>query len=82
MTQILKTIDDETVCLDLLTSSQLEKSFKNKPNLIMDASFKSFDKDADLSINEGEWKTLLKALFRNDKGIPYPIDDYLASDLF
>ena len=48
----------------------------------MDASFKSFDKDADLSINEGEWKTLLKALFRNAQGIPYPIDDYLASDLF
>ena len=48
----------------------------------MDASFKSFDKDEDLSINIGEWQTLLKAIFRSDKGIPYPIDEYLANELF
>ena len=48
----------------------------------MDASFKSFDKDCDLSINIAEWTSLLKALFRNDKGVPYPIDEYQANDLF
>ena len=48
----------------------------------MDASFKSFDKDCDLSINIAEWNSLLKALFRNDKGVPYPIDEYQANDLF
>jgi len=48
----------------------------------MDASFQSFDKDRDLSINIAEWTSLLKALFRNDKGVPYPIDEYQANDLF
>ena len=48
----------------------------------MDASFQSFDKDRDLSINIAEWQSLLKALFRNDKGVPYPIDEYQANDLF
>lgn len=48
----------------------------------MDASFRSFDKDQDLSINIAEWQQLLKALFRNAHGIPYPIDEYLANDLF
>ena len=48
----------------------------------MDASFRSFDKDHDLSINIAEWKSLLKALFRNDKGVPYPIDEQTANDLF
>ena len=48
----------------------------------MDASFRNFDKDEDLSINIGEWQALLKALFRDDKGVPYPIDDYMANELF
>jgi len=48
----------------------------------MDACFKSFDKDEDLSLNINEFSNLLKALFRNEKGRPYPVDDYMCNEIF
>ncbi|XP_059081883.1 nicotinamidase-like isoform X1 [Tigriopus californicus] len=48
----------------------------------MDACFKAFDKDEDLSLNINEFTELLKSLFRNEKGKPYPIDAYMCNELF
>jgi len=50
--------------------------------LTMDACFKSFDKDEDLSLNINEFTALLKALFRNEKGRPYNIDDHMCNEIF
>ncbi len=36
----------------------------------------------DNSLNINEFTALLKALFRNEKGKPYPIDNYMANELF
>jgi len=48
----------------------------------MEACFKAFDKDGDGAININEFADLLKALFRNEKGKPYPIDQSLCNELF
>lgn len=48
----------------------------------MDACFKSFDKDEDNSLNINEFTALIKALFRNEKGKPYPIDPYMCTEIF
>jgi len=50
--------------------------------LTMDACFKSFDKDEDLSLNINEFSALLRALFRNEKGRPYPIDETRCTEIF
>ena len=36
----------------------------------------------DQSLNINEFTALLKALFRNEKGKPYPVDGYMANELF
>jgi hypothetical protein len=36
----------------------------------------------DNSLNINEFTALLKALFRNEKGKPYPIDNYMCNELF
>ncbi len=36
----------------------------------------------DNTLNINEFTALLKALFRNEKGKPYPIDTYMANELF
>ena len=36
----------------------------------------------DLSLNINEFSNLLKALFRNEKGRPYPVDDYMCNEIF
>ena len=33
-------------------------------------------------MNINEFTALLKALFRNEKGKPYPIDAYMCNELF
>jgi len=48
----------------------------------MEACFKSFDKDEDNAMNINEFTALIKALFRNEKGKPYPIDNYMVTEIF
>ncbi len=36
----------------------------------------------DNNLNINEFTALLKALFRNEKGKPYPIDAYMCNELF
>ncbi len=43
-------------------------------------SFFCVYRDNNLNINE--FTALLKALFRNEKGKPYPIDAYMCNELF
>ncbi|CAB4057732.1 unnamed protein product [Lepeophtheirus salmonis] len=48
----------------------------------MEACFKAFDKDEDNNLNISEFSSLLKALFRNDKGKPYSVDEQMCNDIF
>nr|ACO14708.1 Pyrazinamidase/nicotinamidase [Caligus clemensi] len=48
----------------------------------MEACFKAFDKDEDNNLNISEFSSLLKALFRNEKGKPYPVDEQMCNDIF
>ena len=48
----------------------------------MEACFKAFDKDEDGSLNINEFTALLKALFRNEKGKPYPLDAHMINEFF
>jgi len=48
----------------------------------MEACFKSFDKDEDNAMNINEFTALIKALFRNEKGKPYPVDNHLINEIF
>ena len=36
----------------------------------------------DLSLNINEFSHLLKALFRNEKGRPYVVDDFMCNEIF
>eukprot|EP00095_Tigriopus_kingsejongensis_P008851 maker-scaffold15_size728074-snap-gene-3.15 protein:Tk08851 transcript:maker-scaffold15_size728074-snap-gene-3.15-mRNA-1 annotation:"pyrazinamidase nicotinamidase" len=48
----------------------------------MEDCFKAFDKDEDNHLNFDEFSALLDALFRNEKGTPYPLDSIMIDDLF
>lgn len=48
----------------------------------MEACFAAFDKDEDNAININEFTAICKALFRNEKGKPYKMDNQMISDLF
>merc|ERR1711936_1286723 len=48
----------------------------------MEACFKTYDFDGDKSININEFTALCTALFKNEKGKPYPLDSQQVSDLF
>ena len=46
--------------------------------LTPEACFEKFDADKDSNLNLAEFSDLLKALFRDEKGQPYSIDDKRA----
>merc|ERR1712227_492577 len=48
----------------------------------METCFNTYDFDGDKSININEFSALCTALFKNDKGKPYPLDSQQISDLF
>ncbi len=48
--------------------------------LILYITYVGFRRDNNLNINE--FSALLKALFRNEKGKPYPMDAYMCNELF
>ncbi|XP_064112257.1 uncharacterized protein LOC135219421 [Macrobrachium nipponense] len=48
----------------------------------MDACFKAFDKDEDGFLSENEFGALCRALFRNDRGKPYPVDSNMLNHIF
>lgn len=64
------------------TSTSVARDGSTGLVLTMDACFKSFDKDEDLSLNINEFTALLRALFRNEKGRPYPIDETMCTEIF
>merc|ERR1712214_145106 len=53
-----------------------------KKVITMEACFKSFDKDEDNAMNINEFTALIKALFRNEKGRPYQVDNYMITEIF
>ncbi|XP_050679588.1 uncharacterized protein LOC126975627 isoform X2 [Leptidea sinapis] len=50
--------------------------------LDMDACYETFDKDGDGKLNLEEFRLICKALFRNDKGYIYPLDEDKARHIF
>ncbi|CAB0040831.1 unnamed protein product [Trichogramma brassicae] len=48
----------------------------------MEACFKVFDKDQDGYLNQAEFDLLCKALFRNEQGKVYPLDEDELKDVF
>lgn len=48
----------------------------------MDACFKAFDKDEDGFLNQGEFSALCRALFRNERGKPYPVETSMLNTIF
>ena len=46
--------------------------------LTSEACFEAFDKDKDSALNLAEFSALLEALFRDEKGQPYTIDENKA----
>ena len=44
--------------------------------------YHSFFDFRDLSLNINEFTALLRALFRNEKGRPYPIDETMCTEIF
>ncbi|XP_076046627.1 nicotinamide amidase isoform X2 [Oratosquilla oratoria] len=48
----------------------------------MDACFRAFDKDGDSSLNLAEFWALCRALFRDERGRPYPLESDLVERLF
>ncbi|KAK8739242.1 hypothetical protein OTU49_003543 [Cherax quadricarinatus] len=50
--------------------------------LTMDACFKAFDKDEDGFLSQNEFAALCRALFRNERGKPYPVDTAMLDTIF
>ncbi|XP_069996331.1 uncharacterized protein Naam [Penaeus vannamei] len=50
--------------------------------LDMDACFKAFDKDEDGFLSQNEFAALCRALFRNDRGKPYPVESSMLNTIF
>lgn len=48
----------------------------------MDACFKAFDKDEDGFLNQSEFSALCRALFRNERGKPYPVETSMLNTIF
>lgn len=48
----------------------------------MDACFKAFDKDEDGFLSQNEFSALCRALFRNERGKPYPVDSTMLNTIF
>nr|XP_045599474.1 uncharacterized protein LOC123758803 [Procambarus clarkii]XP_045599475.1 uncharacterized protein LOC123758803 [Procambarus clarkii] len=48
----------------------------------MDACFKAFDKDEDGFLSQNEFSALCRALFRNERGKPYPVDAAMLDNIF
>ncbi|XP_077300324.1 nicotinamide amidase [Arctopsyche grandis] len=48
----------------------------------MDACFNTFDKDGDERLSPEEFRLICRALFRNDKGHIYPLDEDKARHIF
>lgn len=48
----------------------------------MDACFKAFDKDGDGLLSIGEFELICRALFRNDKGKIYSLDESRVKEIF
>ncbi|CAL4085364.1 unnamed protein product [Meganyctiphanes norvegica] len=48
----------------------------------MDACFKAFDKDEDGFLSQAEFAALCRALFRNERGKPYPVEQDMLNNIF
>ncbi|KAG8034631.1 hypothetical protein G9C98_007707 [Cotesia typhae] len=51
-------------------------------NLDMDACFSAFDRDADGFLSIEEFELIYRALFRNDRGKIYGVEDYQLREIF
>ncbi|KAH0564323.1 nicotinamidase [Cotesia glomerata] len=51
-------------------------------NLDMDACFSAFDRDADGFLSIEEFELICRALFRNDRGKIYGVEDYQLREIF
>lgn len=79
---------EDTSLLKVASSTEPEK--REDPHLLtddlqlvdMDACFKAFDKDEDGFLSENEFGALCRALFRNERGKPYPVDATMLNHIF
>lgn len=51
-------------------------------NLDMDACFSAFDRDADGFLSIEEFELICRALFRNDRGKIYGVEDHQLREIF
>lgn len=67
---------------DGIDSFNLSTSFDEEVLVDMDACFAAFDKNGDGKLDIDEFRLICKALFRNDRGKIYTLEESKVADIF